>query len=294
MTDINWRDVLPSAGVSDETLPVSAAQEAPGGVLVPAMTEEEVEQSTASHGKKMVLVIPPSTVTSWQFKTVISAAYMLYMNTHSKLGRIPTLNEVVLEVDGRVSEKTTKTIYESAQFRRAMLIRGIDFTGQTHLSPEQDMAIAIMSNPTDKTFEQKLKTAGVAPSKWRAWLKQKYFREAWNAIGGNVLYEHENDMLVSLVGQALTGDVPAIKFALEVSGRHAPARQQSVDATIVIAQLIEIVQEEVKDLAVLARIAVRMQMVGGTPAARGIIESAVPSKPIDVFETVVEEIEESD
>lgn len=235
---------------------------------MPAVTEEEVAQSINSRGKKMVPVSPPVGTTGFEFKTILGVAYMLYMRDR----KLPTPEAVSHNVPTPL--QVVDTIMASPQFRHAMLIRGIDFSGQTRLSAEQDMAIAIMATPDGKPFEQRLRKAGVAPSKWRAWLRNPAFREVWDAVGGSVLKDFESDILTALTGQALNGNVRAIEYALEVSGRHNPARQQNVDATLVMAQFIEIVQEEVKDTAVLARIAARMQMVAGTPAAQGVVASA--------------------
>ena len=275
MKEINWRDALPSVGESDEDAPVSNVIARDTDVLVVAMTEEEVLASTSSRGKKMVRVEPPSYATPMQFKSVMAAAYQLYMHSN---GRLANPKDVAGFFGKTLSETLTASkiekIMESPQFRRAMLIRGIDFSSTSRISVEQDMAMAIMASPDGMPFLKKLMKAGVAPSKWRAWLKQKHFREAWNALGASALTDYEGDMLTALVGQALQGETQAIKFALEVSGRHAPARSQQVDSELILARLIEIVQEEVKDIAVLQRIAVRMQMVASTPSGKVVINAA--------------------
>ena len=268
----DWRDDLPSTDISLEETPTSGTLVKDNLVLVPAMTEEEVAQSIASKGKRMVAVVPPQYCTAWQFKQIMAATFMLY--TRGKCGDLPTYDDVANVLSESVALTKIKKTMASPQFRHAMLVRGIDYSAQRTISPEQDMAIAIMATPDGRKFEQKLKAAGVAPSKWRAWLQQKAFRETWEAAGGTVLKDHEGDMMVALVGQALQGDTNAIKYAFEVSGRHAPLRQQNVDATVLIAQMIEIIQEEVKDTETLQRIAARMQMVGSTPSAQAVLQTA--------------------
>lgn len=263
----DWRDELPSVRLSEETLPVSGIVAEGGRVLVPAMTEEEVAASIASRGKKMVPVDIPEFTTPWQFKEVMAATYSFYMQT----GSLPDPEDLVDKLPALNKTKITKIMHHP-QFRRAMYIRGVDYNIGRTISPEQDMAIAIVGAPDGRPFITKLKAAGVAPSKWRAWLKQKAFREAWDNYGGSVLKEHENDMMVALVGRALEGDTNAIKYAFEVSGRHDTSKRNNIDAGQIIMAMIEIIQEEVKDPSTLQRIAARMQLVGNnTPAGNNVI-----------------------
>lgn len=258
--------------ISEEIAPTSgiAVGEVGGQemVLVPVLTEEEAAASTLSRGKKMTPVLPPKGVNAHEFKQIMGVCYMLYMRER----RLPEPHEVQNNLPS-ITGLNVAQVMASPQFRRGMLIRGIDFSPTSSLTPEQDMAMAIMATPTG-TFDQRLRKAGVAPSKWRAWLRDPAFKSVWDSVGGQVLKDLENDMLTQLAARALEGDANAIKYALEVSGRHAPQRQQNVDATLVIAQMIEIVQEEVKDVEVLQRIAARMQMVAGTPAGHGVISDA--------------------
>lgn len=268
--DENWRDKLPGHGVSQESLPISGAVVEDGKVLVPAMDEEEVARSIASKGKKMVPVEIPDFCTPWQFKVTIAATFAYYM----RAGVLPTPQDVQDDLSD-IGAARVQRIMEHPLFRRAMYIRGIDYNVGRRLTPEQDMAIAIMGTPDGRPFEKKLKAAGIAPSRWRAWLKQKTFRDAWEHYGGSVLKDHETDMLVALTGQALNGDVSAIKYAFEVSGKHDPARRNNIDAGKIIMTLLEIVQQEVKDASTLNRIAARMQMVGQVTDLKSIVEDAI-------------------
>ena len=227
-------------------------------VLVPEMDEEELHNSVTSRGKRMVPIVPPVGLTAWEFQSLISATYLSFI----RHGNLPTPEDLRSMLPGWRQNKIRDAMLTPG-FRRAMLIRGIDFREQAVLNPEQDMAIAIMAAPDGKPFAQKLKAAGVPPSRWRAWLKQQKFREVWNSVGGSVLNDFEGDMLVALAGQALNGNVGAIQYALEVSGRHAPQQQKVIDTELLMKQFIQIVQEEVKDTEILGRIAARMQLTAG-------------------------------
>lgn len=266
------RDALEADGVSTNSLPVSGAVAEPSGVLVPVMDPSEVRDGISSVGKKMVRIGPPDNVMPSVFKDIISAAYMVYM----RKGIEPDVENIQFYLPV-YKESLIKKVLGSPQFRFAMMVRGIEL-GNGGLSSEQEAAISIMSTPDGRTFEQKLKKAGVAPSTWRAWLRTKKFRDVWDDFAGSILKEHENDFMVALAGQALSGDVQAIKYAFEVSGKYVPNRQQNVDAALLISQIIEIVQEEVKDLPTLQRIAARMQMVAGTPGAQRVIEDAAEAE----------------
>lgn len=254
---------------SQEKLPVSGLETAGREILVPEMEEDEVLAGTAPFGKQLVPLVMPDGISTQEFKMVVGICFTYYMAND---GKLPDLEHVIRA--STLGQVKTKAIYEHPQFRRALRIRGINPNPISPISPEQDIAMAIMATPDGRPFDKKLKAAGVAPSRWRAWLKQKAFREAWNAIGGTVLTEHENDLMVALVGQGLNGDVGAIKYAFEVSGKHNPAKKDAVDAQMMIARIIEILQEEVKDTETLQRIAARMALVASvqSSAAPRLIE----------------------
>lgn len=268
------REELEGEGVSDNDLPVSAIKSDSTDVLVPAMTEHEILAGQASRGKKIVRISPPDRVLPSIFKDILSGSYMYFM----KYKMVPDAEELHKTYCPQYKVSDLKKVLTSPQYRYAMMVRGIDMESENGLTAFQEAAISIMATPSGKPFETKLRMAGVAPSTWRAWLRNPKFREVWDDIGGSVLKDHENDMLVALVGQANNGDVSAIKYAFEVSGKYSPNRQQNIDATLFVAQVLEIIQEEVKDIETLQRIAARMQMMGQAPASRSVI-SAVQDKP---------------
>ncbi len=237
------------------------------GVMMPAMTSEEVALGITSRGKKMVPVAAPEGVMVRDFASVISGAYLAYMQ---KGGEVPDVNEVAA-ISG-IDSNTVGPIMGTKEFQGAMLIRGVDMRGFSGLTPEQDMAIAIMSSPDGQPFSKKLKQAGVAPSVWRAWLKNPKFRAVWNRVAGDTLRDYEGAMMVALADKGMEGDVNAIKYAFEVSGRHNPQQQRAVDAEGLMTQLIEIIQDEVKDTEVLQRIASRMALAAGTQPNTKVIE----------------------
>lgn len=228
-----------------------------GDIFMP----EAVGTDLSSAGKKLTKLSIPAGSNNREFAIILSAAWMAYDGGKLNLKRVCSY---INKAEGLTDEYVQK-IMLSPEFTRAMLIRGVDVTGSTGLTPEQDQAIVIMSAPDAMPFRQKLKLAGISMSVWSSWLRNPLFKEVWDRKAGNLLKVHENDMVNSLVGQALNGDLGAIKYAFEVSGKHNPQNQRAVDAEILVAKLIEIIQDEVKDLEVLSRIATRMGLEAGGP-----------------------------
>jgi hypothetical protein len=246
---------------------VSGIVEAGDVILVPAINEEEVHQFDTTLGKRMIPVAPPRGITVPQFKRVCSAAFMWYMHSNGELATPSTLHHAGLR------SEVVERVMHSPEFVRAMLIRGIDYTGQGVLTPQQDIAMMIMVEPNGKTFAQKLRMAGISSAQWRGWLKNPMFKEVWDRIGGDVLKAHENDMLVALTGSALTGDTQAIKLAFEISGKHNPAQKKQVDAEQLLGAFIEIIQEEVHDPETLRKISTRMSLAASGQRTHRVIEA---------------------
>src|SRR5215203_2537460 len=106
--------------ISMETLPVSGAQVEGKAVLVPRMDAEEVAARLASRGKIMVPISPPKGVIPYEFKTVISGAFLEFMTR----GTI-TIEGTEALIGDQVVEGTVGKIIGTPQFELAMSIRGV-------------------------------------------------------------------------------------------------------------------------------------------------------------------------
>lgn len=157
------------------------------------------------------------------------------------------------------------------KFLTALDARGIATASTTGLEPHQLAAIAIYLDTTvAMTQAQKLKAAGVTPAQWAGWMRQAAFADRIS-----VLSEEQMAALTPLALQRLgenvdAGKLDAIKFQLEITGRHDP-RMPGVDVSLLLQQIFAILDEEIPDARVLRRIGEKVQLTlgAGSPGMAG-------------------------
>lgn len=215
-------------------------------------------------GKQPVKFNLPKGVGEKTFRHIVGAANTAYVAVRG----IPTIDQIYDYSDKRVTKATISKTVLTDEFKDAMTQRGIpwradDYTG---ISTEQMYCIQILTDPTHKakTLQAKLKLAGIPYQKYRNWLKQPTFERYLNNLTEGMLTDHVGDLHTVLMNKALNGDINAIKYVHELSGRHDPNQQQVKDLRIIVDRLIEIISEEVTDQQVLIRIANKMNLTMST------------------------------
>lgn len=203
-----------------------------------------------------VLAIPiPEGFTLDTFDYVLSAAELVWRTGGT--GVAPEARKVA-QISG-VPLDITREVMTTEAYKVGCKARGITPGEMPGLSPRQVTALQILMDPTaGVSLDRRLKKAGVSVREYNAWKKNTAFAAEMQKMK-NVLTDYEDDILVSLAGAAVAGDLPAMKFALEVSGRHNPQDQNSMAVREVIGVVLEILQTEITDTAILAKIGVRMQ-----------------------------------
>jgi hypothetical protein len=133
-------------------------------------------------------------------------------------------------------------------YRSGMAERGIEVTDSEALTAEQIACISLLTNLADRrTLGSKLKALGIKEPQFRGWMKQKKFNDAIRAIAGRGLEEAIPLAEAALAANAASGDLGAIKFFFEVTGRHNPAQQQAIDAQALIAVMVDAAQKVLGD-----------------------------------------------
>jgi hypothetical protein len=131
------------------------------------------------------------------------------------------------------------------------------------LTAEQMGFLTILSNPADgKDLRGKLRLAQVPWGKYQLWLKEREFRKAHDKMLGDSLKAMMPIAEQALAAKIAGGDVNAIKFGMEVTGRHNPNGQKQLESEALLAILLEVIEEEIKDMGVLQRIASKVQLRG--------------------------------
>lgn len=228
---------------------------------------------------------PPGQTEPSTFRNVIAAAYTAYVHYR----RLPSVEDIAEFSDHRPS--TISRIIATDEFKTAIEARGVRWGPNplNGISAEQHYAISILFNPTDRRpLAAKLKSAGVTYSKNKAWLKEPTFNNFVQQNAENMLGDHQADIHTAFLNKAMTGDLPAVKFYYELTGRHNPQANQVIDLQRVVGLLLESVSKHVTDADVLLRITADFAGAmprGVSPSVPGSVVSAEPVlKPIEGFQ----------
>lgn len=162
----------------------------------------------------------------------------------------PTNPELKYKAGDRPSLTAIQRHMETDTYRKDMYERGISVEEDLAVGDSRGLTaeqIAVISHLTDTTITKgipsRLKDLGVKPATYRAWLRQKPFSDAIKKLAGSALDDAIPMAETMLATQAQSGDLRAIKFLFEVTGRHDPMRQQQVDTQALIGVMIDCIQE---------------------------------------------------
>lgn len=242
-------------------------------VAVPIMDASATLRREPASGKAVQVVTLPEGITTTEFRDVVSATYLAYIGGPTgKIGTKgsgapPTVEQITKYVP-EIPKARVQVIMGLEAYRKTCEARGINLSARPGLTHEQELALSIIMDPSaGKGLSQRLKRAGVPRAKYDAWKKNPVFNAHLTAVGENVLKNAETDMMVSLAGMAADGDLGAIKFSFEVTGRHDPQQRQIMDVQVVLAKMVEIVKEHVKDPATLEAIGRDLVLLASTTGA---------------------------
>ena len=175
------------------------------------------------------------------FRDILAAINVFY----SRTGYVPSVDEVAKSWD-RIPKKTYSKAYATPELKAALEIRGISIEPATGISPEQAIAIQLLSDPTDhRTLNVKLRQIGVSMPKYQNWMRQPLFAELLAKRSEDNLMDAVPVAMNRLIGKADSGDMRAIEKVLEISGRHNPQQQEINSARQVVLTIVEAVLKHV-------------------------------------------------
>lgn len=207
-------------------------------------------------GKELVTIANPIALTTQQKLNIQILSYhqatkeeIYTAETIYKLWPTVGSTELLAKAGPRPSITAIQQYQVTKAFREGMAERGIEIDPNVgELTPEQIACIRLLTNPMDKrTPRGKLQALGVPYSKYAGWLKQRPFNDAIRSIAGKGLDEAIPLAEVALSGAAQNGDLSAIKFLMEVTGRYNPAQKEAIDAQALIAVMVDAAQEIMGD-----------------------------------------------
>lgn len=175
------------------------------------------------------------------FRDILAAVNVFYLRN----GYVPSVDEVSKSWD-RIPKKTYSKAFATDELKVALELRGISLDPTNGISPEQSMAIQLLSDPTDhRALNTKLRQIGVSMPKYQNWMRQPLFAELLAQRSEQNLGDAVPIAMNRLVGKADSGDLRAIEKVLEISGRYNPQQQEINSARTVVLTIIEAVVKHV-------------------------------------------------
>ena len=173
-------------------------------------------------------------------------------------GNIPTADRC--EGFGFTKQLISKA-HADAEFRTALIARGIRLAGVTDehtgiLTEDQLICANTLLDVSDnRSRKKKLQELGIPTQKYEAWLRDPAYQQYVRQRGENVLGDNSHEAHLALVDRVRAGDVTAIKYYNEITGRYVSGLKDSVDANGIVMRVLEIIQRRVTDPSLQAAIA---------------------------------------
>lgn len=175
-------------------------------------------------------------------------------------------------------------------FMKAMESRGISIPASVDapvdLSKAQLAAIITMTDYLDRrNAASKLKLLGLTTTQWNAWMRDEKFKKYVHELSAKNFSDSIHMAQVGLSKKLEDGDVNAIKYYYEVTGRFQGADSGNVqNIRLIITKLVEVLQRRIKDPQLLGEIGRDFEIIlsGGTPVAQIPAESVLPGVNGDI------------
>jgi hypothetical protein len=180
-----------------------------------------------------------------------------------------------------------KSAMENPDVRRALSERGIiferfdvdDWTSKS-LTPIQLLVANSLLDLTDtRTNKKKLQDLEVSTQTYNAWLKDPVFKDYIHKRASQMIGENEHEVDLALLDRIRSGDLKAIAYYNEMTGRFVPQRASSmqVDPVNLVTKILEIITEEVSDPKELMNISNRLKsMIAARTVAGALVGEEEP------------------
>lgn len=204
-------------------------------------------------------------------------------------GMIPT-SEVCVE-SGVCAASFYLNAFKSTKFVDALAARGISIRGigkdQDHgiLTEEQLVAANVMLDLRDnRSQRKKLGDLNIPTARWEGWLRDTAFQNYLRQRAENLLGDNLHESHLALVDRVRSGDVSAIKYFNEITGRFVPRSDEKVDVNAILMQVLEVLQKHVKDPDTLVAVAEDLLALSTSTAMKENVPVRAPMKRLAAIE----------
>lgn len=142
------------------------------------------------------------------------------------------------------------TVFLDALESRGISTKGLrESSGPNGVLTELQLAAAnVMLDLRDnRSQKKKLQDFGIPTQKWEAWLRDPAFQAYLRQRAENILGDNLHESHLALVDRVRSGDINAIKYFNEITGRYTPRSDNQIDVNVVLLRVLEAIQRHVKD-----------------------------------------------
>ena len=191
--------------------------------------------------------------------------------------------QVVLDQDASLDKEGVELVWGSSKFQRALSDRGIKTTANPNLTLRQETFLQAYLNPLNLLTPQVLaKRLKISSSELAGWLNQKEFAHAMKVKSEENLQKFI-PMADAALGQLVQqGDMKAITFVNQLTGRFDPNARQQLDVPSLLLQVQDIVLRHVLDPVVKRNIARELIALASGQSHLGVVSEPVSSGSIEL------------
>lgn len=164
--------------------------------------------------------------------------------------------QTVLDQDSTLTKEQVELVWPTSKFQKSLESRGIATTLNPNLTLRQETFLQAYLNPMNlKTPQVLAKQMKISLIELDGWMRQKEFAKAMSAKAQDNL-EKYIPMADQALGQLVQqGDMKAITFLNQLTGRFDPNKANSIDVVSVMMQVQDVILRHVRDPEVKRNIA---------------------------------------
>lgn len=183
-----------------------------------------------------------------------------------------------------ITHRAIKQFLDNEEVQQSFDARGIPTISGRDLTPEMITALNTMLNVYDRRSERKkLADMGLTERKWDSWRRDPKVQEYMATRTEQILSGALPDAHLALVERVRNGDLGALKFYYEMTGRYT-GQGSNLDIRDLLNRVFEVISLHVKDPATLTALA------GGILGLAGIDPPATMNSEMDISQIPVAEV----
>ncbi len=195
--------------------------------------------------------------------------------------------QTVLDQDETLEKELVDLVWGSSKFQKSLEDRGIKTTKNPNLSLRQETFLQAYLNPLNlKPPQIVAKQLKISLTELDGWMREKHFAAAMSEKSEENLKKYipiADQALGQLVQQ---GDMKAITFINQLTGRFDPNARQSLDVPALMMQIQDIVLRNVRDP--IAKRNIARELIALAQGHSPLTAVKEPNSDIMEAETVIE------